>query len=93
MEKSKKIYFENLPKATMQREINEFLMSNGLSPFTALDRSNKSDLLDLSNAVNGVNPFAIRNSLISRCIVALGKFSKYIFFDFSIIYLVNIFNL
>ena len=31
----------------MQREINEFLMSNGLSPFTALDRSNKSDLVAL----------------------------------------------
>jgi hypothetical protein len=45
MEKSKKIYFENLPKATMQREINEFLMANGLTPFTALDRSNKSGLV------------------------------------------------
>lgn len=47
MEKSKKIYFENLPKATMQREINEYLMENGLTPFTALDRSNKSDLVGL----------------------------------------------
>ena len=47
MEKSKKIYFESLPKATMQREINEYLMENGLTPFTALDRSNKSDLVGL----------------------------------------------
>ena len=47
MEKSKKIYFENLPNATMQREINEYLMENGLTPFTALDRSNKSDLVGL----------------------------------------------
>ena len=47
MEKSKKIYFENLPKATMQREIIEYLMENGLTPFTALDRSNKSDLVGL----------------------------------------------
>ena len=47
MEKSIKIYFENLPKATMQREINEYLMENGLTPFTALDRSNKSDLVGL----------------------------------------------
>ena len=47
MEKSKKIYFENLPKAAMQREINEYLMENGLTPFTALDRSNKSDLVGL----------------------------------------------
>ena len=47
MEKSKKIYFENLPKATMQREINEYLMENGVTPFTALDRSNKSDLVGL----------------------------------------------
>ena len=30
----------------MQRkEVNEYLMSNGLSPFTALDRSNKSDIV------------------------------------------------
>ena len=47
MEKANKIYFENLPKATMQREINEYLMENGLTPFTALDRSNKSDLVGL----------------------------------------------
>ena len=45
MEKSKKIYFENLPKATMQKEVNEYLMENGLTPFTALDRSNKSDIV------------------------------------------------
>ena len=45
MEKSKKIYFENLPKATMQREINDYLMGNGFTPFTALDRSNKSDIV------------------------------------------------
>ena len=32
MEKSKKIYFENLPKATMQREINDYLMGNGFTP-------------------------------------------------------------
>ena len=47
MDKSKKVYFENLPKATMQREINDYLMGEGLPPFTALDRSNKSDLVGL----------------------------------------------
>ena len=31
----------------MQRVINEYLMENGLTPFTALDRSNKSDLVGL----------------------------------------------
>ena len=46
MEKKLK-FFEDLPKATMQREINEYLMENGLTPFTALDRSNKSDLVGL----------------------------------------------
>ena len=39
MAKEKIVYFENLPKATMQREINEFLMNEGLTPFTAFDRS------------------------------------------------------
>ena len=48
MEKSKKIYFENLPKATMQREINSYLMEKGLTPFTAMDRANKSDLVSLA---------------------------------------------
>ena len=47
MEKAKTVYFENLPKATMQREINEYLMGEGLTPFTAFDRSNKSDLVAL----------------------------------------------
>ena len=47
MAKEKIVYFENLPKATMQREINEFLMNEGLTPFTAFDRSNKSDLVAL----------------------------------------------
>jgi len=47
MEKAKVKYFETLPKATMQKEINEFLMGEGLTPFTALDRSNKSDLVCL----------------------------------------------
>ena len=47
MDKSKKVYFEILPKATMQREINDYLMGEGLTPFTALDRSNKSDLVGL----------------------------------------------
>ena len=47
MEKAKTVYFENLPKATMQREINEYLMGEALTPFTAFDRSNKSDLVAL----------------------------------------------
>ena len=46
MDKSKKVYFENLPKATMQREINDYLMGEGLTPFTALDRSNNLTLSD-----------------------------------------------
>tara|TARA_Y100000766_G_scaffold54972_1_gene44566 strand:- start:1348 stop:1542 length:195 start_codon:yes stop_codon:yes gene_type:complete len=47
LKKKEMKYFENLPKATMQREINEFLMAKGLTPFSALDRSNKSDLVAL----------------------------------------------
>ena len=47
MEKSKKKYFADLPKITMMKEVNEYLMANGLTPFTALDRSNKSDLVAL----------------------------------------------
>ena len=47
MEKSKKKYFADLPKITMMKEVNEYLMANGLTPFTALDRSNKSDLVGL----------------------------------------------
>ena len=45
MEKSKKKYFADLPKITMMKEVNEYLMANGLTPFTALDRSNKSDIV------------------------------------------------
>ena len=45
MEKSKKKYFADLPKITMMKEVNEYLMGNGLTPFTALDRSNKSDIV------------------------------------------------
>mgnify|MGYP004465748805 CR=1 FL=1 len=41
MEKKLK-FFEDLPKATMQREINSYLMEKGLTPFTAMDRANKS---------------------------------------------------
>jgi|TARA_B100000513_G_scaffold168693_1_gene84577 hypothetical protein len=44
MEKKLK-FFEDLPKATMQREINSYLMEKGLTPFTAMDRANKSDLV------------------------------------------------
>ena len=29
----------------MMKEVNEYLMANGLTPFTALDRSNKSDIV------------------------------------------------
>ena len=47
MEKSKKKYFADLPKITMMKEVNEYLMGQGLTPFTALDRSNKSDLVGL----------------------------------------------
>ena len=47
MEKSKTKYFADLPKITMMKEVNEYLMANGLTPFTALDRSNKSDLVAL----------------------------------------------
>ena len=47
MEKSKKIYFENLPKATMQREINEYLMENGLTPMESLDWLKKNDIIAL----------------------------------------------
>ena len=45
MEKSKKKYFADLPKITMMKEVNEYLMANGLTPFTALVRSNKSDIV------------------------------------------------
>ena len=45
MEKSKKKYFADFPKITMMKEVNEYLMANGLTPFTALDRSNKSDIV------------------------------------------------
>ena len=44
MEKSKKKYFADLPKITMMKEVNEYLMGQ-LTPFTALDRSNKSDIV------------------------------------------------
>ena len=47
MEKSKTKYFADLPKITMMKEVNEYLMGQGLTPFTALDRSNKSDLVAL----------------------------------------------
>ena len=47
MEKSKTKYFADLPKITMMKEVNEYLMGQGLTPFTALDRSNKSDLVGL----------------------------------------------
>ena len=45
--KSKTKYFEDLPKLTMMAEVNQYLMEKGLTPFTALDRSNKSDLVAL----------------------------------------------
>ena len=47
MEKSKTKYFADLPKITMMKEVNEYLMGQGLTPFTALDRSNKSALVAL----------------------------------------------
>ena len=31
MEKSKKKYFADLPKITMMKEVNEYLMANGLT--------------------------------------------------------------
>ena len=43
-ETSKK-YFEDLPKATMQGEINAYLMAKGFTPMVALDRANKSDIV------------------------------------------------
>ena len=43
--KSKTKYFEDLPKLTMMAEVNQYLMEKGLTPFTAMDRANKSDLV------------------------------------------------
>jgi hypothetical protein len=37
--------FEQLSKTAMQREINEYLMGEGNTPFTALDRANKDDIV------------------------------------------------
>ena len=51
MEKKLK-FFEDLPKATMQREINSYLMEKGLTPFTAMDRANKSDLVLWSEVIH-----------------------------------------
>ena len=44
--KSKTKYFEDLPKLTMMSEVNQYLMENGLTPFTAFDRSNKCDIVN-----------------------------------------------
>ena len=37
--------FEQLSKTAMQREINEYLMGEGKTPFQALDRANKDDIV------------------------------------------------
>lgn len=37
--------FEDLSKTAMQREINQYLMENGKTPFQAIDRANKDDII------------------------------------------------
>ena len=61
MEKKLK-FFEDLPKATMQREINSYLMEKGLTPFTALDRSNKCDIVSyvMNHNIKTVTPLKDR---------------------------------
>jgi len=37
--------FEDLSKTAMQREINQFLIETGKTPFQAIDRANKHDII------------------------------------------------
>ena len=45
MSKDVKKTFEQLSKTAMQREINEYLMGEGKTPFQSLDRANKDDIV------------------------------------------------
>jgi|TARA_R100000353_G_C6452541_1_gene181675 hypothetical protein len=60
--KSKTKYFEDLPKLTMMAEVNQYLMEKGLTPFTALDRSNKCDIVSyvMNHNIKTVTPLKDR---------------------------------
>ena len=45
MDKEKKKYFESLFKSEMQKEVNQYLMEQGLTPMESLDWLKKNDII------------------------------------------------